>query len=171
MSKALLRPEAHREIGTAPSSRGDRHRNKPEARGEIGSVPSPLSLVHALVPMTYELKLVPALVQIVYHSFGSSPTFVTSMSRQLRQHPRTSRYLCKKSRMVPISSQIAKDVPISSQEVKNGTVSSQEVNDEQVSSREVSTKFSTKPCKKSRLSWIIRNFLRECSKCSTKVGR
>jgi len=42
MSKALLRLEAYREIGTAPSSRRDRHRTKPEARGEIGSQPSPL---------------------------------------------------------------------------------------------------------------------------------
>jgi hypothetical protein len=50
MSKALLRPEAHGEIALHPT------------RGEIGSLSSPLSLVHALVPMACGLKLVPALV-------------------------------------------------------------------------------------------------------------
>jgi hypothetical protein len=70
MSNALVRPEAYGEIGTAPSSRGDRYRTKPETRGEIGSVPTPLSLVHALVPMACGLKLVPALVPV---AFGLNP--------------------------------------------------------------------------------------------------
>ena len=56
------------------------HRTKPEAGGEIGSVPSPLSVVHALVPMACGLKLVPALVQmaklvpaLVPVAFGLNP--------------------------------------------------------------------------------------------------
>jgi len=44
----------------------DRQRTKPEAGGEISSVPSPLSLVHALVPMACGLKLVPALVPVAF---------------------------------------------------------------------------------------------------------
>lgn len=62
MSKALLRSRAHGEIGTAPSSRGDRPRGSREDR----LATKPTKPMHALVPMACGLKLVPALVHMAW---------------------------------------------------------------------------------------------------------